>query len=462
MNSAVSELPGAAPSPAEPKRTICIVALSPIIDDPRVRRHGDAFREAGWDVVAVGLPGGRSTPPAWPILTEPPASTRLLAGVRKGANHSMKRVVSFGSRLSARVISFGRIMCRIPVARSARDKLRRLRMRHRGRLQSKSPASPWELHAPSFFSDGTIRRFYNIVRTVKADIYMSNDWHTLPIVARVAQERGAKYAYDTHEFATEEYAERPSWSATTRPLILALEGAHVTGAAVVSTVSGGIASRMAQLYRMPQPPLVIRNIPTYQPAAFRPTADRIQVLYHGLLNGLRGLEAAIDSVKLWRPEFHLTIRGQGTPEYLESLRRRIDEQKLSDRVRIVPPVPMTSLIAEASAFDIGLFSLPGTSQHYTYALPNKLFEYVMAGLCLCVSDLPDMAAVVREFDLGPLISAVTPEGIAEAINSLNCELIDGHKRRALAAARELNWKRESARMVDAYERSFLAQSCTAN
>lgn len=57
-------------APAEPQPpTICILALSPIADDPRVRRQAEAFHRAGWTVIAVGLPGARSPAPEWRIMT---------------------------------------------------------------------------------------------------------------------------------------------------------------------------------------------------------------------------------------------------------------------------------------------------------------------------------------------------------------------------------------------------------
>src|ERR1700756_1214718 len=49
--------------------TICALSLSAIADDPRVRRQAEAFHRAGWNVVAVGLPGARSAEPEWRILT---------------------------------------------------------------------------------------------------------------------------------------------------------------------------------------------------------------------------------------------------------------------------------------------------------------------------------------------------------------------------------------------------------
>ena len=283
-----------------------------------------------------------------------------------------------------------------------------------------------------------------------ADIWLANDWTALPIAARLATENGGNYGYDTHEFATEEYTERWKWRVLTRPLVCALERRFIGGAAVVSAVSDGIAERLDRMYRLKRPSLTIRNTPVYEKSVFRPTGPRVRVLYHGVVVVGRGLEAAIDSVALWRPEFDLTIRGPENPEFSDALRRRIRDAGLEDRVRLVPPVPMTELVEEATAFDIGFFALPGHSRHNEFALPNKFFEYVMAGLALCVSDLPEMARLVRQHRLGVLVPSLDPAAIAAAINALDRERIDACKLNALAAAGELCWERESTRLIEAY------------
>src|SRR5215212_1668707 len=55
---------------------IGLLALSAIPDDPRVRRQGDAFTSAGWQVRAFGLSGGVSELPGWPVHeVAPPGST---------------------------------------------------------------------------------------------------------------------------------------------------------------------------------------------------------------------------------------------------------------------------------------------------------------------------------------------------------------------------------------------------
>jgi glycosyltransferase involved in cell wall biosynthesis len=297
-----------------------------------------------------------------------------------------------------------------------------------------------------------IRCVYECAKQVTAAVWLANDWTMLPLAARLAREKGGIYCYDTHEFAAEEYGDNRNWRLWRRPMVCALEREFINEAAVVSAVSAGIAERLGKLYRLAAASITIRNTPSFEAISFHPTSpDRIRVLYHGIVTPGRGLEAAIDSVAAWRPQFELTIRGPSAGVYLHALQRRIAERGLMDRIILAPPVPMTALVREAAAYDIGFFALPGSSRHNEFALPNKFFEYIMAGLALCLTDLPEMARLVREYELGVTFGSVEPGAIAEAINALDAASIDRYKCNALAAARELCWERESERLVRAYE-----------
>jgi glycosyltransferase involved in cell wall biosynthesis len=173
------------------------------------------------------------------------------------------------------------------------------------------------------------------------------------------------------------------------------------------------------------------------------------VLYHGLVSPGRGLEACIRSVVHWRPEFSLTIRGPSSAAYTESLQKLVREIGLSHRIVLAPPVPMIDLVREAAEFDVGLFALPGHSLQNFHVLPNKFFEYVMASLALCVSDLPEMSRLLRDHDLGRLIEDVTPQAIAASINGFDRATIDRYKHNAMKAALELNWEVEARAFLNA-------------
>jgi len=390
---------------------VCALSVSDILRDARVCRQCDACHDAGWQVFAAGLGTAPAKQRRWTLLAAPAAaSTGPDAPTRSGR-----------------------------LVRRSRTALSLLR----ARMQPS--------HALRFFWDTwpEPRIVYQAARRVRADLWIANDWTALPIAARLAAERGGRYAYDSHELAVDENEQRRAWRMWNRPVVRAIERRLIGGAAFVATVSPGIAEELRRRYRLERSPLVVRNTPSYGSVPFRPAGDRIRVLFHGIVVPGRGLEECIDSVALWRPEFDLSIRGPGAPSYIDSLRRRIVERGVAERVTLLPPVAAGALVAEAAAFDIGMHPLPGHSRHNRLSLSNKLFDYIMAGLALCVSNLPEMARLLRDYRLGVTIGAVEPGAIAQAINGLDRPRLDAFKRNALLAARELCWENESRALVAA-------------
>ena len=155
-------------------------------------------------------------------------------------------------------------------------------------------------------------------------------------------------------------------------------------------------------------------------------------------------------MRLWRPEFRFVLRGYSDPAYVAQLRQVADEVGVADRLEIQPPVPFDQIVPAANEADVGYFVHLDTSPQRRFALPNKFFEYVMAGLALVVSDLPEMARLVRQYSLGTLVPECAEESIARIINSLDKTRIDEMKKNSLAAAKELNWDAEKERMMSLY------------
>lgn len=490
-------------SAMQQKLSICLISFSAIADDPRVRRQGQAFHDAGWRVVAVGLGGARSPNPEWPILTAGNASLLELpaAAVLKGVNDSATVQDSL-EKLSKEAVSSDVAKSTGSVRRVYRTfvpyhhRLQLYNLRHKSKVAVKemtkktiqrlvhgsSPTgrilgaalraslrvlghmrlSPLYLRqfmlrfnpekGPGLYLEvPEVRRMYDIVRHVAADVYLANDWHTLPIAMKIAAERGAQYGYDTHEYALEEYRYRFLWRLFRQPLARSIESIGLKNALVASSVSPGIAEDMEKEYGLKQPMLVIRNTPNREIIDFRPCGSPITVLFHGLIAPDRGLEECVQSVALWRPEFVFDLRGPASPEYRRHLETLARDAGVLQRVRFLPPVPMVDLIAAASEADIGISTPPKTSKHNLYALPNKFFEYIQAGLAMCIADLPDMSRIVRRYDLGLLIPEVTPPAIAATINSFTPAAVNKYKKHSLLAAAELNWDCERQRLVEAYK-----------
>ena len=183
----------------------------------------------------------------------------------------------------------------------------------------------------------------------------------------------------------------------------------------------------------------------------RPVGERIEVLYHGIVGPERGLEVSIQSVRGWKPEYRLTIRGNGGSPHLDALKGLSREARVAERVRFEPAVPFGEIIPAANQADIGLFVQSDLSPQKRLALPNKFFEYVMAGLALCIADLPEMATLLQRHDLGVLARKLQPDAVAEAVNSLSRDRIMHYKAQALAAARLLNWENEQRTMIALFD-----------
>lgn len=304
---------------------------------------------------------------------------------------------------------------------------------------------------------------YEMMRDIECDAIFAHDYFTAPIAMRFGDEKNIPFSVDCHEYARAQFyfAKRTKdailWRLLSRPYIDTISRACYSRAALVTTVCDGIADLLQSDYGLKDRPTVVRSVPFYEKQSFRPAGDVIRVLYHGLLVPTRGLEQAISSVSMWKPEYRLVIRGIGQDDYIDSLKNLAKSLNVSDRVDFFGPSLLKDLVREANACDIGYVVLPNYSPQRQFTLPNKFFEYIMAGTALCASDLPELARAVRKHDLGVLVPDTDPINIAAAINSLDRARIGFHKRQSLAAAYQLCWERESKVFLDAVEAAMPAR-----
>jgi len=133
------------------------------------------------------------------------------------------------------------------------------------------------------------------------------------------------------------------------------------------------------------------------------------------------------------------------------MRALADELGVGERVTILPSVPLDHLIGWTREADLGVTLLEDTCENHRLALPNKLFEYIVAGVPVIASALPETERVVREYGIGWTADARDPSSVAEAIRT---GLRDGGDPAIAAglqrAAAELRWAVEQQRLLDLY------------
>lgn len=405
-------------------KTAWIISYTPISKEPRVIRQAKALEMAGWRVVVFGFDGLAPCPREWNVVFLPnssPSCGRLR--------------LAFLSRVFRTLLYSGIIIAKHGVLPGIKTLGARL-------AQYATLGFYWRRKV--------IGSFFARYPEYRPDLVLAHDYFTTDIALDIGKCGAVPVVVDCHEYALGQYVHDPSWLKWHQPVVRALQDYLYSRVDGITCVCQGIADRISQDHQLRRPVRAVRSVPFYVSQPFRPTGDVITVLYHGEVFPTRALHVAVRSMRLWRTEFRLVLRGYSDPAYVAQLWQMATEFGVEDRLEILPPVPFDQIVPAANEADVGYFVHLDTSPQRRFALPNKFFEYMMAGLALVVSDLPEMARLVREYELGALVPECEEESIARVINSLDRKSIDAMKRHSLSAAKELNWDAEKERMMSLY------------
>jgi glycosyltransferase involved in cell wall biosynthesis len=285
-----------------------------------------------------------------------------------------------------------------------------------------------------------------------ARVYHSHDLNTLLAGYAASRMKRARLVYDFHEAYTEQFP-HDATTACWRGFYTMLERLLIRKADRLITVCGSLSAWAQELYAAPAA-TVIMNTSTFRetdrPAPGNASPD-ITVLYHGIYLKDRGLEQLIEAVKHFPTGMRLLMRGKGEIEPL--LRAVAEREGVTDRVYFAPPVKMEELISAAAAADIGVIPYIATNLNNKFSTPNKLFEYMMAGLAIAGSNLPELQAIILGEQIGEVFDPTSPKDIARAIIAIatDRDKLGCMKQTALTAAKEkYNWEQESRKLLGIY------------
>ena len=263
--------------------------------------------------------------------------------------------------------------------------------------------------------------------------------------------------YDCHEFE----AERNAKPAVERKMVAWLERRMIRKAAAVLTVSPSIADAYRERYAAHGIPEVrlVRNIPEPKPPQDGQAPDHFRsrfgipendfiALYQGAFTHNRGLETALDAMRgLEGTGIHLVLMGYGPLQPLVDA-----TAEALPHVHVHPAVAYEDVLEHTRSADVGLVSVKPTCLSYLYCLPNKLFEYLLAGVPVLANDLPDCRALIEEYHVGQVVEADTAEGWRKALQRLQAEGTEGFQHGLRDAGGALSWVHESQVLCAAYRR----------
>lgn len=300
-----------------------------------------------------------------------------------------------------------------------------------------------------FYLEYNLRLFFFLLLR-PAQLLNANDLDTLLANYLVARLRRIPLVYDSHEYFTEvpELLHRPF----TRQIWLKLESWIFPRLRHVYTVNESIARIYSMRYGVPVK--TVRNVP-FRREIPQITSKHQLLMYQGALNVGRGIELMIRAMAHLPANYQLWIAGSGDIE--AELKALCKQLELESRVRFLGRIPLDELYGYTCQARLGFSLEEDLGANYRYASPNKVYDYLQAGLPVLVSDLPEMKQIVEEYGVGEVLEAASrqPQRLAERITAMleDEQRYQQYVSRCHQAAQLLNWEQEQHKLLQIYQQA---------
>lgn len=332
-----------------------------------------------------------------------------------------------------------------------------------GRKQRKSPPMderPYRTRrmkllfekGPFFYAEYNIRLFLFLLFH-RANLLLSNDLDTILPTYFVSKLKGSIMIFDSHEYFTEtpELVNRPK----VQKVWKRIEGFVVPKLDEMITVCDSIADLFREKYGVKCH--VIRNIPprkTLPPKGDKsvlglPTDKHLLVLQGSGINIQRGAEELVQAMQ-YLDDSLLMIIGGG--DVLPILKLMVEQLQITDRVRFFQRMPYQQMMSYTQLAELGFCLDKDTNLNYRFSLPNKLFDFIQAGVPIIASHLTEIEKIIRQYDLGLFIENHEPKNIASTIKDAlsDAERTERWKRNMAVAAQDLCWENEERKLLEIY------------
>ncbi len=185
--------------------------------------------------------------------------------------------------------------------------------------------------------------------------------------------------------------------------------------------------------------------------------EKFVLIYIGGFGSHRGLDVAIRALPLVLkevPSIELSLIGSQSEEgYTRQLRELARSFNVQKSVEILPWQPLEKVPSYMKVSDVGL--IPHyRSPHTDSTIPHKLFQYMLMGKPVIVSDCLPLKRIVHEAKCGLVFEAGNAADLARQIKELyfNKSLRDEcGKLGREAVLKKYNWREESKKLVLMYE-----------
>ncbi|MHA3904157.1 glycosyltransferase family 4 protein [Castellaniella sp. WN] len=273
----------------------------------------------------------------------------------------------------------------------------------------------------------------------------------LPLCYMISCMTGASLIYDTHELETE----TTGYRGMRQKLGRMIEKRLIRRCKYVFVVSDAIADWYVSRYGIARPQ-VIRNIPQFPTVASASPVqsdlrgemgikpDDLLFVYQGGFISGRGIERLLRVFTQMPDSTHLMCMGSGP------LREQIAAVAANHlNIHLLLPVAPHEVLEYTKAADVGICLTDNSCLSHYYSLPNKVFEYMHAGLPIIVNPLLEQQRIIQQYQCG----WVAPNDDGELITllrSITREALISCQAGVKQAVVAFDWNKEAASLVQRY------------
>ena len=305
-----------------------------------------------------------------------------------------------------------------------------------------------------FYAEFNIRLFILLVFS-KVDIYHANDLDTLLANYLAAIIRRKPIVYDSHEYFTgvpeiqNKKIVKKVWQTIEQFIFPKLK--HVI------TVNQSIAQLYKEEYNKDL--RILRNVPNKvetlklkSKSELNIAEDKDIIITQGSgININRGIEELVEAMQ-YLNNVCLIIIGDG--DVIPQLKKRVLELKLENSIIFKGRMPYHEMMQYTQHAKLGITIDKNTNTNYKYSLPNKLFDFIHAGIPILASKIIEVEKIINKYQIGLFINNHEPKHIANQIKYAldNKELISEWKSNTTLATKDLNWEIEENTLKDLYKK----------
>jgi hypothetical protein len=400
--------------------SVCILVFANVQYDSRIQRQVK-FLAPHHDIIMFGL---GNPPSEW--LENPRISWRPIEEIYEAASASSRKPVTKPTTpkqkppLQKRIV--GKLNRYLPLrVKRAREKVLYHFFIFLGRF---TPLWYWRSYR--------YRLVFKEVLRSGADVFYANELDTLPIMAEAARLTRKRFIFDIHEYW---WRQELHWwfKLIMKPALRRIIQFYAPRADATITVTPILVEKYRQEFGLA--PILVMNTPEYvevPPHEVNP--EHINLVCHGTPIRNRREDKMIEAISLSDPRYHLhlmTAPNVGDPTYIDEL-KTLANRIAPGRITFHEAVPREKVVQTIAQYDMGLYILPPTTYNHVIALANRFFDFIVAGLGICIGPSVEMRTIVNQYKIGCVAPSFEPHDVAETLNRLTIDDI----RRMRAASRQ--------------------------